>query len=105
MSKTRAEQETIITRANDENEWEVYSCDPVMIRKLDKRYKAYEITGDGKRYHVPKKLISFRSGKKMSEIDKKAVSERLSAARQNRQISAETNTEYRGTPFDPPKTS
>ena len=36
---SRAEQETIITRAADEKEWHVYSCDPAVKRQLLKLTK------------------------------------------------------------------
>ncbi len=41
---SRAEQETIITRAADEKEWHVYSCDPAVKRQLAKITQAHGIS-------------------------------------------------------------
>ncbi len=41
---SRAEQETIITRAADEKEWHVYSCDPAVKRRLVKLTTALGIS-------------------------------------------------------------
>jgi hypothetical protein len=38
---TRAEQETVITRCADENEWLVYTCDPAVRRRLEKFTSAH----------------------------------------------------------------
>ena len=38
---SREEQETVITRCADENEWLVYTCDPAVRRRLEKFTSAH----------------------------------------------------------------
>lgn len=63
---SRIEQETIINSNNAEKMAEVYTADPVMIRKLDKlvekypnTYKVVKQDDESKTYQFPKKLIRF----------------------------------------------
>ena len=63
---SRIEQETIINSNNAEKMAEVYTADPVMIRKLDKMvekypntYKVIKQDDESKTYQFPKKLIRF----------------------------------------------
>ena len=63
---SRIEQETIINSNNAEKMAEVYTADPVMIRKLDKMvekypntYKVVKQDDESKTYQFPKKLIRF----------------------------------------------
>lgn len=63
---TRIEQETIINANAEEKMAEVYTADPVMIRKLDKmvekypdQYKVIKEDDVSKTYQFPKKLIRF----------------------------------------------
>lgn len=59
-TKTRAEQETIIRRAADEEAWEVFSEDPVVVRKLTSIHGLGKAKGSGMVWTVPRKGISFR---------------------------------------------
>ena len=63
---TRLEQETIVNANAEEKMAEVYTADPVMIRKLDKmvekypnQYKVIKEDDVSKTYQFPKKLIRF----------------------------------------------
>lgn len=63
---TRIEQETIVNANAEEKMAEVYTADPVMIRKLDKmvekypnQYKVIKEDDVSKTYQFPKKLIRF----------------------------------------------
>ncbi len=63
---SRIEQETIVNSNNAEKMAEVYTADPVMIRKLDKMvekypntYKVIKQDDESKTYQFPKKLIRF----------------------------------------------
>lgn len=63
---SRIEQETIVNSNNAEKMAEVYTADPVMIRKLDKMvekypntYKVVKQDDESKTYQFPKKLIRF----------------------------------------------
>jgi hypothetical protein len=63
---TRLEQETIVNSNAEEKMAEVYTADPVFIRKLDKMVEKYPETYKvikqdeiSKTYQFPKKLIRF----------------------------------------------
>lgn len=60
-TKSRAEMETIITRAADESEWHVFSEDPPVVRKLQRLYGDGKPRGGGYVWRVAKALLSFRS--------------------------------------------
>lgn len=90
------EREVLISFNAAEDMAEIYTADPVWIRKMDKLRDAYpetfreteECMKDGavisKRYVFPKKLISIRSKKatsNMTEEQKQAARERLRALR------------------------
>lgn len=68
MNISRLEQETTIDFNAEEKTAEIYTADPVMIRKLDKLceelpdiYQCTEVTqtGFGKMYTMPKKMVRF----------------------------------------------
>lgn len=77
MGITRIERETTIIFNDDESIANVWTCSPVMMRKLDKlaetypndyRCTRYDEDGYSKRYEVKKRYIRF--GKPASEAQK-----------------------------------
>lgn len=93
---TRQEQETIISFNAAEDNAELYTADPVYIRKLDKlvksnpeqfkqgRVETYQGEIVAKRYMFPKRFLSIRSKdikRKLTEKQRKELAERLRKAR------------------------
>lgn len=87
---TRVEQETIINSNNAEKMAEIYTADPVMIRKLDKlvekypnAYKVIKQDDSSKTYQCPKKLIRFGAPntKVYTEEEKQRLREQLDKVR------------------------
>lgn len=93
---TRQEQETIISFNAAENTAELYTADPVYIRKLDKlveknseqfksgRVETYQGEIVAKRYIFPKRFLSIRSKdvkRELTEEQRKELAERLKKAR------------------------
>ena len=81
---TRYEQETVVIYNAEEKLAEIYTADPVVIRKLDKmvekypdEYKVIKQDSISKTYSCRKKLISFRPPVIMSEERKQELRERL----------------------------
>ncbi len=90
---SRYEQETIINFNAEENTAEIYTADPVWIRKLDKlveqnpeqfgpgRTERLEGEVIAKRYSFPKRFITIRSKdvkRKLTDEQKAELAERLS---------------------------
>lgn len=100
MALTNIERETIITFNAAEDTAEVYTADPVYIRKLDKlceqspdTYKFMEKLSakrckESKTYSMPKRLVKFRSPitREISEEQRAALAERLRKARKSKNI-------------------
>lgn len=104
MALTNIERETIITFNAAEDAAEVYTADPVYIRKLDKlceqfpeTYKfvseqSYTILParyvEAKTYSMPKRLVKFRSPitREISREQREALAERLRKAREAKNI-------------------
>lgn len=99
MSVAYNEQETTIGFSRDEEIAHIYTSDTTMMTKFDKLVSTSEswneektVTCDGelvgKFYTCPKKLLSYRgavrTGRKMSEEEKKAAAERLKNAREKK---------------------
>lgn len=62
MTLSRAERETIITRAADQTSWHVFTEDPSVIRLLTRRWGPGKPSGEfGVEWDAPKARISFRS--------------------------------------------
>ena len=80
---TRSEQETVIRRSADESTWDIYSSDPSVCHKLTKKFKPIEAdeSTNGRHFTVPKKAISFRSPRVMSDEQRPASIERMAHAR------------------------
>lgn len=92
--KTNAERETIIRRAADEQEWEVYSEDPRVIRKLTAIYGPGRVSGtqsDGRVWQVPPNGLSFRKPVVLSAAEKERRASRLAAARSARKSAEEVS--------------
>ena len=86
----RCEQETIVNTDADTKVASVYTADPVYIRKLDalvKKYpEIYKVVKEdklSKTYEFPKKLLSFRSPRILTEEQKAECIARLEAVRKN----------------------
>lgn len=90
MQLTKYEQETIINFNEDESTAELYTCSPIMMRKLDKLVEAnpevYRIKSEdfsygeliSKTYIFPKGLITLRKPTVLSEDKKQAKIKNLS---------------------------
>jgi hypothetical protein len=84
MNKTRAEQETIIRRAADEQTWDVFTEDPRVIRVLERKHGLGRAHGSGFRWTLGASCISIRGVPVRSEAQRAAdakAGERLRAAR------------------------
>lgn len=86
MAKVRLakwEQETICNFNAEEKTANVYTADPVMVRKLEAlcdrcpEYKRVRADENGREYEFPKRLIRFRAPKQMTEEQRQAAGERL----------------------------
>lgn len=93
---TRQEQETVISFNAAEDTAELYTADPVYIRKMDKlteknpeqfklgRVETYQGEIVAKRYIFPKRFLSIRSKdvkRELTEEQRKELAERLKAVR------------------------
>jgi hypothetical protein len=83
MAKSNAERETIIRRAADEQDWEVYSEDPRVIRKLTGLFGTGRSSAqsDGKVWVLGPKVLSFRKPRVISEEQRQVLRERMAKAR------------------------
>jgi hypothetical protein len=84
----RIESETTITFNDEEKEATVFTCNQAMMRKLDgycAKYpeQYYLIREDecSKTYQVPKRYISIRQPKILTEDQRRQMSERMTNAR------------------------
>lgn len=77
---SRLEQETIITFNAEETHAEIYTCDPVMIRRYDKLVAKSSVitvveTGINHRvYNCPKKMIKVALPRQVSEENREKLS-------------------------------
>lgn len=86
-SVSAAEQETIINYFRDEKGAEVYTCDTLVMAKLDKMcrkfpdvYKLVRENDYGKFYAVPKDRIAFRPpNREVSDEERQKLRERFAA--------------------------
>ena len=90
MGLSRLEQETIITFNAAEKTANIYSSDPVWIRKI-KNMKGSRKYSIGYEVDVPKSYIKVSPPRQYSEETKKKMAERLRKARQNKSSSSSTN--------------
>ncbi len=70
--RSKAEQETVIRRAADELEWDVFSEDPKIIRKLQSRFGDGQRVpgGEGYRWLLPPSAISIRKPPTLNEAQR-----------------------------------
>jgi hypothetical protein len=80
-NKTRAEMETVIVRAADEQTWSVFSEDPRVIRVLERRHGGGRKHGSGFRWTLGASCVSFPAPRRLSEQQRKVATERLAAMR------------------------
>jgi hypothetical protein len=100
MALSNIERETIITFNAAEDTAEVYTADPVYIRKLDKLCEQFPDTykfmaelsakrcKESKTYSMPKRLVKFRPPvtREISKEQREALAERLRKAREAKNI-------------------
>lgn len=86
---SRNEQETAINMLAAEKEADIYTSDPVMIRRMDKlcasRPDTFRLVREdeiGKTYRCPKKCVRVSAPRVMSEEQRAANAERLRKARE-----------------------
>jgi hypothetical protein len=91
MTLSKFEQETIITFNAEEKTAEIYTADPVQIRRLDSlctefpdTYKLKKQGEISKNYTVPKEYITFRKPRVISEQQRERLIENLKKARTGR---------------------
>lgn len=85
---TREEQETIITACAADELAEVYTSDPIYIRKMDKlverdpeNYKVKAKNSYSVTYTMPKRLLGFRVPRVLTDEQKEAIAERFRRSR------------------------
>lgn len=93
ITLTRLEQETIIVYNAAEPNVEVYTADPVMMRRMDKlcekRPEVFRIIKSdliSKTYMCPKKCIRVKAPRQMTEEQKQAAGERLARVRRRPKV-------------------
>lgn len=84
---TREEQETIIRRSAADGHWDVWTDDPVWLRKLSKlrNKEGVEVVEEKEgmiRVLLPRKFIKCSPPRKVSEEQRRAAAERLRKARE-----------------------
>jgi hypothetical protein len=82
MTKTRAERETIICRAQDEATWRVFSEVPAVVRKLTRLHGAGKPKGAGFVWEVPPSGVSFRNTSKRPTDSPRKGNDRLARWRE-----------------------
>ena len=84
---TKAEQETIFSYNQAEENCHCYTCDQSLIRKLDELCQkdsriTEEKSGDGyKEYNFPKKWVKIRPPRVLTEEQKQVIRDRFAANR------------------------
>lgn len=77
---SKIEQETIITFNALEDTANIFSCDPVWMRKIQK-IKGSKVCGVGMEVDVPKKWVKIQPTKKLSPETKAELSARMKTMR------------------------
>jgi hypothetical protein len=80
MAKSNAERETIIRRAADEQDWELFTEDPRVIRIMSRIWGAGKPKGEGAVWRVPKAGLSFRKPRALDAAARKTLADRLRVA-------------------------
>lgn len=83
-TKSNAERETIIRRAADEQDWEIFTEDPRVERILHRLWGAGKPKGGGGVWRVPKTGLSFRKPRALDAAARKTLADRLAASREAR---------------------
>ena len=83
---TKLEKETIITFNEAENHAELYTCNKPIMKRLEKlcceRPEIFRFIREdciSKEYHFPKSCIKINKPRKLSDAQKKALTQRLKA--------------------------
>ncbi len=79
--KSRAERETLVRRAADEDRWDVFSEDPKVVRRVTSLYGPGIPVGDGFRWLLEPSAVSFRKKRVMTAESKARMAANLRAAR------------------------
>lgn len=84
MKVTRYEQETIINFNAGEQTATLYTRDPSVMRKVDALViefpDVFKCTGEtdiDKTYEIPKSSVTYRKPRNITEVQRKAASERM----------------------------
>ena len=80
--------ETIIRRSVEDKEWDIYTADPALMRKLDKLFGPTETREEAHWYKLPLNAISIRkpTRKEMTEEQRKQALSRLKVARAKKML-------------------
>jgi len=89
VAKSRAEQETVIRRAADEQQWDVFCEDPRVIRVLEARHGPGRAHGNGFRWLLPASSVSFPRRRQLSEQQRLDAARRLASVRRTRSARAD----------------
>ena len=86
MKLTREEQETVIRRSAADDKWDVWSDDPVWVRKIKRLatrddVDVIEESESSIRALLPKRFVKASPPRRVSEEQRKASAERLARAR------------------------
>jgi len=83
---SRAELETIITRAADEQDWRVFSEDPRIIRRMTRAHgEGSKVGALGREWVVPKGCVSLRKSLAMTSAQKSRLASVARKARKARE--------------------
>jgi hypothetical protein len=80
LGLSMAERETIIRKADDEGEWDVYTANRALMRRLDKFFGPVQTTKDAHWYKLPIEAIQIRkprAKRKITEEQKKRLASQL----------------------------
>ncbi len=84
MRLSRYEMETVINFNAGGKTAVLYTCDPVVIRKMDSLAAEYPDvfrciggTKEGKTYELPRTAVTFRKPRKLTETQRAAARERM----------------------------
>lgn len=90
MNLSRVEQETIVCFNAEEENAEIYTCNPSTIRKLQQLseeqpeyYKLVKQDEISVTYSCPKNLINFRKKKVYTDEQRQVMAERLSKVKRS----------------------
>lgn len=81
-TKSNAERETIIRRAADEQDWDLFTEDPRILRLMNEMLGPGKPKGGGCVWRVPRSVLSFRRQRALSAEQRKMLSDRMRAMRE-----------------------